>query len=94
MFIYQSYWKKNPLYTTILSINKWEINFERSLEKCKLNPVKNNYILTRMAKLRISSQMLVIHRDWNSHVSDGSLKWYNCFGILIDLIKVNYMYIQ
>lgn len=40
MFIYQSYWKKNPLYTTILAINKWEINFERSLEKCKLKSSK------------------------------------------------------
>ena len=36
----------------------------------------------------------MIHSDWNSHVSDGSLKWYNCFGMLIDLIKANYMYIN
>lgn len=36
----------------------------------------------------------MIHSDWNSHVSDGSLKWYNCFGMLIDLIKADYMYIN
>lgn len=27
-----------------------------------------------------------------SYVTDGRLKWYNCFEILIDLFKPNYMY--